>query len=201
MRYKVVNLLILLDEIGEQRTKDLLSSFTCPLSQDVEYFLQKKSIDFARQGWAQTHLIFTSFKGSPALVGYFTLASKVITVPGKNISKTVKKRISNFSTYDNAIEAYCLSAPLIAQLGKNFSNSYNKLITGNELLSIACDKVSSVQFDLGGRFAYLECEDIPALIEFYKSNGFFEFDKRNLDSDEVEMHTGSYLVQLLKRIK
>ena len=200
MRYKVVNLLSLLDEIGEQSAKKLLSDFTCPISPDVEYFLQKKAIDFACQGWAQTHLIFTSFKKESVLVGYFTLASKVITVPTKNISKTVKKRLAKFSTYNNVLDAYCLSAPLIAQLGKNFTNSYNKLITGNDILSIACDKVSSIQYDLGGRFAYLECEDIPALIEFYKGNGFIEFDTRNLDSDEIELHAGSYLVQLLKKM-
>ena len=201
MRYTVVHLLSLLEEIGESDVKKLLSDFACPLAPDVEYFLQRKAIDFALQGWAQTHLVFTSFKGTPALVGYFTLAAKVITVPCKNISKTTKKRISKFSTYNSEIDAYCLSAPLIAQLGKNFKDSYNKLISGDELLYIACEKVSSVQFDLGGRFAYLECDDIPALIEFYKSNGFFEFDKRTLDPDETELHTGSYLVQMLKHIK
>ena len=57
--------------------------------------------------------------------------------------------------------------------------------------------------DLGGRFVYIECEDIPALIEFYtsKENGFCEFDKRPLDRDEVELLQGRYLVQLLKYIK
>jgi hypothetical protein len=130
MRYTVVNLLSLLDEIGEPRTESLLSDFACPLSADVERFLRKKAIDFARQGWAQTHLIFTSFQKEPILVGYFTLALKVITVPTEGISKTVRKRIAKFATYNNLLKAYCLSAPLIAQLGKNFANSYNKLITG-----------------------------------------------------------------------
>ena len=102
----------MLDEIGESHVVALLSDFECPLSPDVEYFLLNKAIDFARQGWAQTHLVFTSYKGEPVLVGYFTLASKIITVPIKNISNTVRKRIAKFSTYNNEIEAYCLSAPL-----------------------------------------------------------------------------------------
>ena len=201
MRYIVVHLINLLNEIGEARTEAVLSDFTCPLAPDVETFIQRKAIDYARQGWAQTHLIYAPYKGGHVLVGYFTLASKVITVPVKNITKSTKKRIAAFSTYDNSIDAYCLSAPLIAQLGKNYHTEYDKLITGSDLLKIACDKVSSIQLDLGGRFAYVECEDKPALVEFYKKHGFYEFDRRYLDPDETEMLSGQYLVQLLRHFK
>ncbi|MCL2249129.1 MAG: N-acetyltransferase [Oscillospiraceae bacterium] len=201
MRYTVVHLLTLIDDIGDVKTTAMLSDFSCPLAPDVEMFIQTKAIDFAKQGWSQTHLVFTSYKGEPVLVGYFTLASKVITVPLKNVSKTVRRRIAHFSTYDSTISAHCLSVPLIAQIGKNFTNGYNKLIDGSELLEIACDKVSNIQLDLGGRYAYLECEDIPALVEFYKENGFIEFDRRYLDLDETPYLSGDYLIQMLRLIK
>jgi len=201
MKFTIINLISLLKEIGEAETKSVLSGFYCPLAPDVEEFIREKSIEFAQRGWAQTHLVFTIKEGDHILVGYFTLALKVITVPVSNISKSVRKRISEFSTYDMAIDAFCLSAPLIAQLGKNYSNKNNTLITGMELLTIACEKVSSIMRDVGGRFTYVECEDKPALIDFYKSNGFFEFDRRVLNPTEKGLYSGQCLVQLLRHIK
>ncbi len=201
--YRVVNLGILIEELGEGAVKDILSSFSCPLNPDVESFIQSKAIDFAKQGWAQTHLIFASYINKWALVGYFSLASKHITITSKFLykqSKTLRKRISRFATYDSELRSYIMSAPLIAQLGKNYTKHYNTLITGDELLAEACHKIGRIQFDLGGRFAYLECEDKPKLLEFYSSNGFCEFDRRKLDKDETGIE-GDYLVQMLKYIR
>ena len=198
--YKVANLKIMIEELGEDTVKRILSTFSCPLNQDVEEFLTRKSIDFAKQGLSQTHLVFASYKGEPSLAGYFTLANKYITVAARNLSGTLRKRISRFSIFDNKLRSSCLSAPLIAQLGKNYGISQGTLITGDELLKLACQKVSKIQLDLGGRFAYVECEDKPKLVEFYTSNGFCEFDHRRLDRDETGMD-GDYLVQLLKYIR
>lgn len=197
--FKIINLKIMVEEIGEEPTKKLLSNFSCLLNQDVETFLRQKAIEFSKQGLSQTHLVFASYKNNPELVGYFCLANKYITVQRSSLSKTLRKRISKFSTLDKNIDAYCLSAPLIAQLGKNYAKELNLLITGKELLQMACQKVSDIQLDLGGKFAYLECEDKPKLIQFYTANGFFEFDKRPLDRDETNID-GDYLVQMLKYI-
>lgn len=155
--YRVVNLGILIEELGEGAVKDILSSFSCPLNPDVESFIQSKAIDFAKQGWAQTHLIFASYINKWALVGYFSLASKHITITSKFLykqSKTLRKRISRFATYDSELRSYIMSAPLIAQLGKNYTKHYNTLITGDELLAEACHKIGRIQFDLGGRFGF-----------------------------------------------
>ena len=94
-----------------------------------------------------------------------------------------------------------MSTPLIAQLGKNYQHGYNTLITGEELLKLACDKVKEIQLSLGGRFVYLECEDKEVLLEFYSSNGFVNFGKRYMDRDEEEKMEGRYLIQMLKYIK
>ena len=41
---------ILLDsELGEEAAKKLLSSFSCPLNPDVEYFLHNTAIEFTKQ--------------------------------------------------------------------------------------------------------------------------------------------------------
>ena len=100
--------------------------------------------------------------------------------------------------YYSMTDNYMISAPLIGQLGKNFTNEYNKLIPGDVLLKLATDKVRAIQAVLGGKFVYLECEDKAPLLDFYGSNGFVTFGKRDLDRDERDLQAGQYLVQLLK---
>lgn len=194
----IINLRTLIETIGEDDVKAILSTFSCPLAKDVEKFINKNAILFALQGIAQTHLVFAPYKESPVLVGYFTLSNKIITVPAKSLSTATKKKLAKHSTLDDLVKTYCLSAPLIAQFGKNFTNGYNKMITGAELLREACKKVSRIQMDLGGRYAYLECEDKPALVQFYKDNGFWEFDRRYLDKDEIDDFSKDYLIQMIK---
>ena len=201
--YRVVNLRVMVEELGEDTAKSILSSFSCPKNHDVEYFLRKKAIDFAMNGWAQTHLVFASYKKQWVLVGYFALSNKYIKISTKFLGKasgTLRKRVKKFATYDHDLKAYLLSAPLIAQLGKNFTNDYNALITGDELLNEACRRIGKIQMELGGRFAYLECEDKLPLRMFYEKNGFCAFDCRHLDADEVGKMDGGYLVQMLKYI-
>lgn len=202
--YFVVNLKEMVAQIGEEKAKSLLSDFSCPLNADVENFLRIKAIEFAERGWAQTHLVFTSYRENPVLIGYFTLANKMISIPKKRnrVNSSMWSKLKNFSSFDARTRSYYISAPLIAQLGKNYTNKYDKLISGAELLRIAIDLISQIQLALGGRFIYVECEDKPKLIEFYTSaeNGFCEFDTRPLDRDETDV-SGEYLVQLIRYIK
>lgn len=74
---------------------------------------------------------------------------------------------------------------LIGQLAKNF-NVIDSKITGEQLLSSAMAIIRSVQGQIGGRYVMIECHDVDRLINFYKKNGFFEFDKDN-ESDMVQM--------------
>lgn len=200
--YQILNLKRVIDEIGEEDTKQFLSDFSCPLNKDVDDFLKFKAIEFAKQGISQTHIVLASYKESAVIAGYYTLANKYIHIPTKNIpSASWRKRINKFGQYDPGIKAYVMATPLIGQLGKNYNHSYNKLITGDELLKLACDKIQSVQLDIGGKCMYLECEDKPVLCQFYEENGFVCFGKRQLDRDEVESTEGNYLLQYLKYIK
>ena len=188
----------MLEQVGEERVKSILSCFSSPLNKDVEQFLRSKAIEFSKSGIAQTHLIFTSYKGELVLIGYFTLAPKVIVATKNSLSKTLQKRMLKFAKYIPEIKGYILTTPLIGQLGKNYQNGYDKLISGDELLKMACDKISLIQYEIGGRYAYLEFEDKPKLIDFYKRNGFVEFGKRVLETDERDVMSGTYLIQMLK---
>lgn len=196
--YTQVRLKEMLEEYGEEKIKNLLSDFYCPLNTDVQEFIIHKAIEFDKQSIAATHLVFASYQSKPILVGYFSLANKNFHISLNNVSSSLKQRIRRFGEYIPELKLYCISAPLIGQIGKNYRNGCNKLITGAELLKMACDEISAVQLSIGGKFVYLECEDKPKLIDFYESYGFREFNKRKLDRDEIDTISGSYLVQMLR---
>ncbi len=199
--YSILSLKDVIDQKGEEFCYEILSSFLCPANPDVEKFLTNRSaVEFAKQGIAQTFLVYASFKKEPVLCGYFTIASKYITVPRRSVSKSVGKRLARFAQ-SSTKDAYILAAPLLAQLGKNFVNNYNELITGDELLKFALDKIGEAQAIIGGRFLYVECEDKPKLINFYEDNGFVAFGKRSLDKEEEADMSGKYLIQLWKYLK
>lgn len=196
--YKIISLSDMLENLGEERTGQILSSFSSPLNSDVESFLKTRAIVFNTQSISRTHLVFASHCGEVVLVGYFTLAYKEFTIPAKNICRKLKDRINKFGSYNCDIRAYKISAPLIAQLSKNFTNNYNKIITGDELLKMACDMVSEVHMRTGGRIVYVECEDNFNLRSFYENNGFVVFSERQLDAKSRENMGVDYLLQLLR---
>lgn len=196
--YCLISLKDMYEEIGEDETRSRLSSFSCPLNKDVEKYLRQSAMVLEKQGVSPTQLVYSSYKGAPVLVGYFTIANKVFNIPKSALTSRLRQRLSRFAIYDKDISSYRVVAPLIAQLGKNFRNGYNNLISGDELLKLACDQVRQVQRVIGGKIVYLECEDKPQLIRFYEENGFKSFGKRILDRDETETLSGEYLIQMLK---
>lgn len=197
--YSVLSLSDILAEQGEDFCREILSDFSCPHNKDVEKFLTKRSaIDFAKQDISQTFLVYASYQKRNVLCGYFTIANKYIVVSKHSVSKTVARRLRKFSISNVPDGDLVIMAPLLAQLGKNFQNNYNSLITGDELLKIALDKIRDAQKIIGGKVVYVECEDVTFLKQFYRDNGFVEFGKRRLDKDERTEMTGTHLIQLLK---
>lgn len=195
-----INLNQLIENAGEDKAKNILSSFSCPVNIDVQEFLKAKAITFSKMGLAKTHLIFWHEEGATLeLVGYFSIAAKFFTVSKDAVSNRTIKKISQYGNYSADMKKYIIAAPLIAQLGKNYTEGNNYLISGDELLKMAVEKVKEVQNEIGGKFTYLECEDIEVLKEFYRSNGFREFGQRKLDKDETDLK-GTYLIQFLKYI-
>ena len=197
--YSILSLSDIIDEKGEDFCREILSFFSCPPNPDVEKFLTKRSaIDFAKQSIAQTFLVYASYRGKNVLCGYFTIANKYIVVGSHSVSKTTARRLRKFAMPNISDDNLVIMAPLIAQLGKNYMNDYRKLITGDELLKMAIDKVSAAQRIIGGKVVYVECEDIDFLKKFYEDNGFVIFGKRRLDKEERGEMNGSHLIQLLK---
>lgn len=197
MAYNVIDLEDIYNSIGEKDIQNLLNDFECPLNNDVEYFIKNKAIEFCKQGIARTYIVSTSYKDKQVIVGYFSLTNKITKIKKNILSSKMRKRISRFAINDELNKSYSISLPLIGQLGKNYKEDYNKLISGDILLKLACDKVREAQKILGGKFAIVECEDKEALKEFYENNGFVCFDKRNLEKDERDKNSGEYLLQML----
>ncbi|WP_431785756.1 hypothetical protein [Paenibacillus lactis] len=195
-----IPLLNMINQLGEEETKVIISDFSCPQGKDVEYFLKYRAIEFAKQSITQTQLVFMQHKDETRLVGYYSLTSKFIMIKDSGISTTLRKRISKFGTRDTSNKGYMLTAPLIAQLGKNFTDGLNKLVTGDELLQMAINKVKAAQVILGGKVVYLECEDSPKLLDFYNRNGFRVFGQRERGSEDEDRIEGEYLLQLLRII-
>lgn len=187
--------------VGENRIQSVLSNFSCPRNPDVENFLKNKAIEFSKHRWAQTHLVFTLFKGENVLIGYYALAINNIVIDQNALSKNMRKRLKEFTSFGSNAKDYLIPMPLIAQLGKNFTNGYNELITGDELLKKALDQVRKIQTISSGQFTYLECENIQALLDFYSRNGFMKSGERMLDRDETDVLKGSRLIQMVKFMK
>ena len=166
-----------------ERMKELqghIAAFSCPRNPSVERFLKNNAIDFTKQDTSVTYLVFA--RGIGALLGYFSLTIRPIEVPADRVSKTLGKRLERAGRFDKQANIYNAAAYLIAQLGKNYTDGANEKISGDELLRAAWDKLRQIQYHVAGSIAFLEAEDVPALVEFYNRNNFRVFGER--DSEE-----------------
>ena len=196
-KYRIINIRRYIGnenpELGEDELLQILSEFSCPLNPDVERFLKYSSIEFTKKNQSVTYLVFSVADGK--LLGYFTLALKPLTVRGETVSNTVKRKLLRVSELDKKSDTYTMSAYLIAQLGKNYSEKDGKMITGAELLGLAWDKIKATQYMFGGMVTFLEAENEEKLLSFYRESRFSQFDTRQTTSDTDESHE---LVQLLR---
>ncbi len=199
--FNVTNLQHMVEELGEDRTKSILLNFSCPLNRDVERFIHENAIEFTKQHLSRTYIVTTSYKNNQETIGYFTLSFKLIHASKSKLSNAWQRRMRKFGTYDTSLKKYSLPAPLIGQLSKNYTNGLNKLITGDELLKLAFNKIAIVQITIGGRIIFIECQNMPNLIEFYERNGFIAFGERPLDPDEIDLIPGQYLVQMVNYLR
>lgn len=179
-------------KLGEDKLIQQISEFSCPKNPDVEHFLKRNAIEFTKKNQSVTYLVFSL--SSMKLVGYFAIALKPLSVRGETVSNTVKRKLLRISEL-NESDTYTMSAYLIAQLGKNYTDGGNKEITGKELIELAWTVVEEIQYMAGGMVTFLETENEEKLLSFYRNNQFSQFDTRQTTSNKAEPHE---LVQLLR---
>lgn len=180
------------------RTKRILVKFSTKrscgegsLNEDIEIFLKDNAIQFAKETKSITYLVID--EQAVSLLGYFTLTHKIVKIPPSILSNTKKRRIERYAKFDEALNAYPVSAFLIAQFGKNYSLSEEQQISGKDLMNLADRELYEVQHRIGGGLKFLECEPDEKLIGFYQHQQHFTpFGKRTSEKD------GKEYVQLMK---
>lgn len=182
-------------DANETSLDRVLSDFSCPINVDVEHFLKTNAAEFTRKNQSITHLVFD--KNLATLAGYFTLAIKPISIQLDKISKTVAKKLSRVSTFNEETNSFTAAAYLLAQLGKNCALDKREQISGELLLEAALAKILETQYIVGGVVEFLECEDNDFLLDFYSRNYFKPFDTRLVVSDDGETRLLHQLLRLI----
>lgn len=114
-----------LDEIlalsdGELFFSLLTDSFSS-INPDVESFLKSKAIQSTKLRTSVTYLISKDISDKEIdLVGYFTLATKILRIPKNGLSKSEQKILNLYFHFDETNQTFNCPAILIAQFGKNF---------------------------------------------------------------------------------
>ena len=182
--FEIIRLFELLDmEGGEELFTKMASSFSS-INKDVEHFFKEKAIQSCRLNTSSTYIV-VSTDGALEVLGYFTLATKMLTIKTASLSKTEQKQISRFGYYDEDSESYKVPAILIAQFSRNFSS--NIRLNGSDLMDIVLKQVKNVLNLTSGKTVFLECEKIKKLTVFYESQHFKFLDNEILSKDNKEM--------------
>ena len=117
--YFVVNIMeYLCDAPMEEILSDLCALYECPLNKDVESFLKKSAVDFAKKHQAVSYLVFSQKNG--AFLGYFSLAIKTISVKAQNVSRTVQRKLSRMSLKQGNKGDNALKSTLLNTVIKNY---------------------------------------------------------------------------------
>lgn len=183
--YTTVNILDMINVIGEDSVNLILSDFSCPKNDEIENFIKKNAVDFAKRKMSITHLVMDE---NGKLAAIFALTHKAVKIKDEVLSSTLKKKIKRYAQLDEDTNSYMVSAFLIAQFGKNYEEREGEPVSGNSLMDNAMDILTAVQHDIGGGVVYLECEDKPQLLSFYQNdnNCFRVFGERYSEVDQTK---------------
>lgn len=118
MKLEVINILDLIEVIGEDATKNILSFFICQKNPEIENFVKNNAIDFAKRKISITYLFVD--ENIDKIFAIYAITHKVIEIDPKYLSKTKIKQIERFAEKDIESEKYIVSAFLLAQFGKSF---------------------------------------------------------------------------------
>lgn len=192
MNYEAINILDMIEAVGEDAVEAALSKFSCLKNREIEKFVKNNAVIFAKKKMSITYLVYDE-NGEFAAI--FTLAHKALEISSEGLSKTVRNKLCRFSTLDENKNSYNVSAFLIGQFGKN-DNYPGENISGSNLMDFTFAILLKVQHDIGGSVVYLDCEENEKLINFYtkEPNLFRAF------GDTYSEVDGTKYIQLLKFI-
>ena len=154
------------DELDVIKELKKFKSISVYPKNDIEIFLQEKSIRFEKSCVSTTHLIFDD--NIEEMLGYFTIANRSLILSKEELnvlSKTQQKKLSNSGSI-------LRNGDLMEQLGKNYSDDILKKITGKDLLTSAYNLLLKIKELINTKYVWLECQNESRLINFYRDFGF-----------------------------
>ena len=189
MELFVDNVLDLIEWIGEDEIAQDLASFSCPINPEIEQFLKKDAIEFAKRKMSITYIVSDSDDGS--ILGYFTLANKALEIRESAISKSLSKKVSRYGVLDENEGTYTVHSYLLAQFGKNYAIDNGKRIHAADLMEQVDVIIKQIQHLIGGGLIYLDVEkkDDPEkkyekLVGMYhKTSNYVTFNERHSTTD------------------
>lgn len=187
-QYNIISMQDIIDD--EELVQELISAFSCPLNPEVEVFLRDKSVEFEKMDLSRTYFVFGEYHTQQQLLGYFAISIKNLNM-ADGVSNKNRKKIAGYSSRKNC------PVHLIGQLAKNYRDNINdaNLITGQQLLRLAIEKIMLVHRIIGGRAILIECEDRDVLRQFYEKQGFQLVDKDQND-DLLRYYIGIDSIEL-----
>jgi len=191
MSFCVVNILDLLNSVGEEEVYPALSDFKCVKNPEIEFFLKNNAIDFAKRKISITHLILDDYG---EIAAYFTLTHKPANISASSLSNTSLKTLSRYAILDEDSNSFNISAFLIAQFGKNSAYKGSNKISGNRMMNLCFEILEQVQKQIAGGIVFLECEEKKELLKFYQNeNNNFRIYGERFSATEKKKY-----IQLLK---
>ena len=184
--YSTVNILDLIEAVGENALSGILSDFSCPKNKEIEKFIKNKALEFAKKKISITYFVIDNKNGE--IISFFALTHKSLEIKSEALSSTSKKKLSRFAQFDENSNSYTVSAFLIAQFGKNYAVEQPIAWNGIRLMEKTFEILEKVRHDIGGGLVYLECEDNNTLLNFYQNenNRFHIFSERYSDVDNTK---------------
>lgn len=179
MKYRTVllNDLIYRLELSEDEINSILAEFSCPLNEDVEYFVKNKAVQFEKVDLARTYLVYAIDNKKSKLCGMYALANGHLELDSDLTKKQKKDFFGTTCSLGRTINTH-----LIGQLSKNFTNGNDKLISGDLLIELAFERIKEKNMLSPSPVIHIDCKDEPKLRSFYEKMGFIYF-KKNEDKD------------------
>ena len=185
--YKIQRLSEFLEiENGELYFNSIVKDFNSR-NKDVEDFLKTKAVQATKLNTATTYLVCVQQSDVEiVLVGYFSLAIKMLSLKRDVLSKSAQRIIGRFGYYNDDSKSYEIPAILVAQFGRNF-NKESVSISGTDLMAITLHQVKNALSFLSGKTVFLESENKQKLIDFYEKNGFTILNNEVLSKNKKEL--------------
>ena len=176
MIYRTVSLYDMINQkIGKDDIMKILSDFSCPLNNDVEYFIHNKAYDFERVGLARTYLVFVQPNQSCTyLVAVYSLGQSDVQL-SDDIKPRHRRKMFG-TTYPIGKNIKTL---LIRQLAKNYTNGYNNYITGDILMGLVFSRIRDIHMMFPSIVTHIDCKDDEHLRKYYERYGFKLFKKKD----------------------